>query len=72
MTPVLRVTSASASFPFYVQGLGFTVDWEYRHEPDFPVFAQLTRGDQTIFLRTCSRSFLISADYADAPKDLSE
>ncbi|WP_254807040.1 hypothetical protein [Xanthomonas campestris] len=23
-------------------------------------------------LRTCSRSFLISADYADAPKDLSE
>ncbi|WP_426802501.1 bleomycin resistance protein [Xanthomonas campestris] len=50
VTPVLRVTSASASFPFYVQGLGFTVDWEYRHEPDFPVFAQLTRGDQTIFL----------------------
>ncbi|MEA9656612.1 hypothetical protein, partial [Xanthomonas campestris] len=23
-------------------------------------------------LRTCSRSFLISADYADAPKNLSE
>ncbi|CAP49483.1 hypothetical protein XCCB100_0153 [Xanthomonas campestris pv. campestris] len=23
-------------------------------------------------LRTCSRSFLISADYADAPEDLSE
>lgn len=50
VTPVLRVTSASASFPFYVQGLGFTVDWEYRHEPNFPVFAQLTREDQSIFL----------------------
>ncbi|WP_386356986.1 bleomycin resistance protein [Xanthomonas campestris] len=48
--PVLRITSASASFPFYVQGLGFTVDWEYRHEPDLPVFAQLTRGCQSIFL----------------------
>ncbi len=48
--PVLRVTSASASFPFYVDGLGFSVDWEYRHEPGFPVFAQLTRDGQSIFL----------------------
>ena len=48
--PVLRVASASVSFPFYVHGLGFTVDWEYRHEPDFPVFARLTREGQSIFL----------------------
>lgn len=48
--PVLRVTKAATSFPFYIEGLGFTVDWEYRHEPGFPVFAQLTREGQSIFL----------------------
>jgi len=50
VVPVLRVTHAAISFPFYTEGLGFTVDWEYRHEPGFPVFAQLTRGGQSIFL----------------------
>lgn len=48
--PVLRITDAAASFQFYVQGLGFTVDWEYRHEPGFPVFARLTRRGQSICL----------------------
>ncbi|WP_141456328.1 glyoxalase superfamily protein [Pseudoxanthomonas sp. z9] len=50
VVPVLRVTNAAISFPFYTEGLGFTVDWEYRHEPGFPVFAQLTRDGQSIFL----------------------
>jgi len=48
--PVLRVTNAATSLSFYTQGLGFTVDWEYRHEPGFPVFARLTREGQSIFL----------------------
>lgn len=48
--PVLRITNAATCLPFYTQGLGFTVDWEYRHEPDFPLFAQLTREGQSIFL----------------------
>lgn len=50
VTPVLRMTQASASLPFYVRGLGFAIDWEHRHEPGFPVFAQLTREGQSIFL----------------------
>lgn len=48
--PVLRITDAAASFAFYTRGLGFSVDWEYRHEPCFPVFAQLTREGQSICL----------------------
>lgn len=48
--PVLRVTKASVSLPFYTQVLGFTIDWEYRHEPGFPVFVQLTREGQSIYL----------------------
>lgn len=48
--PVLRVTKAITSLPFYTQGLGFSIDWEYRHACDFPVFAQLSREGQSIFL----------------------
>lgn len=35
---------------FYVGGLGFAVDWVHRFEPEFPVFAQLTRDGLTLFL----------------------
>ena len=48
--PQLRITNAERSLRFYVQGLGFKVDWEHRFEPGFPLFAQLTRQGQTIFL----------------------
>ncbi|MET0288862.1 MAG: VOC family protein [Pseudoxanthomonas sp.] len=48
--PVLRMTDASRSLSFYVQGLGFAVDWEYRHAPGLPVFAQLTRQGQALCL----------------------
>jgi len=48
--PQLRITHAERSLRFYVDGLGFTVDWEHRFEPGFPLFAQLTRQGQTLFL----------------------
>jgi uncharacterized glyoxalase superfamily protein PhnB len=48
--PQLRITSASNSLEFYVHGLGFTVDWQHQFEPGFPLFLQLTRSAQTIFL----------------------
>ncbi|UXI66374.1 bleomycin resistance protein [Tahibacter amnicola] len=48
--PQLRMTDATRSLPFYIDGLGFKVDWEHRFEPGFPLFAQLTRRGQTIFL----------------------
>ena len=41
--PQLRVTDARASLSFYVDGLGFSVDWEHQFEPGFPLFLQLTR-----------------------------
>ena len=46
----LRIIRAADSLPFYVQGLGFTVDWQHQFEPGFPFFLQLTREGQTIFL----------------------
>lgn len=48
--PQFRITDARRSLAFYVDGLGFTVDWEHRFEPGFPLFAQLTRAGQSIFL----------------------
>jgi catechol 2,3-dioxygenase-like lactoylglutathione lyase family enzyme len=48
--PQFRITDAPRSLAFYVDGLGFAVDWEHRFEPGFPGFMQLTRAGQSIFL----------------------
>jgi catechol 2,3-dioxygenase-like lactoylglutathione lyase family enzyme len=48
--PQLRITDVRRSLRFYVDGLGFRVDWEHRFAPSLPVFMQLTRAGQSIFL----------------------
>jgi catechol 2,3-dioxygenase-like lactoylglutathione lyase family enzyme len=48
--PCLRITDYATARAFYVDGLGFTIDWEHRFEPHLPVFLQLTRGDLTFYL----------------------
>ncbi|HKX52667.1 MAG TPA: glyoxalase superfamily protein [Nitrosospira sp.] len=48
--PQLRIISATVSLPFYIEGLGFNVDWKHQFEPGFPLFMQLTRRDHIIFL----------------------
>ena len=48
--PQLRMTDWKRTRAFYVDGLGFAVDWEHRFEPGFPVFAQLTRDGLSLFL----------------------
>ena len=48
--PQLRTLEWKRSRAFYVDGLGFRVDWEHRFEPGFPVFAQLTRDGLSFFL----------------------
>src|SRR5262245_26207986 len=50
VTPQFRITDARRSIPFYVDGLGFKIDWEHRFEPGFPLFMKLTRAGQSIFL----------------------
>ena len=48
--PQLRITHAETSLRFYVENLGFKLDWQHQFEPGFPLFVQLTRQGQTIFL----------------------
>ena len=47
--PTLRMTDYARSKQFYVEGLGFQVDWEHRFEPNFPVFAQVSRDEWRFF-----------------------
>ena len=48
--PQLRMTNWQRTRAFYVDGLGFSVDWEHRFEPGLPVFAQLTRDGLSLFM----------------------
>jgi catechol 2,3-dioxygenase-like lactoylglutathione lyase family enzyme len=48
--PQLRITSAVKSLAFYIDGLGFRVDWQHQFAPGYPLFFQITRAAQTIFL----------------------
>lgn len=48
--PQLRMTNAERSLVFYVEGLGFRVDWTHQFEAGYPLFVQLTRAGQTLFL----------------------
>lgn len=48
--PALRITSCARSKAFYVDGLGFRIDWEHRFEPDFPVFLKVSREGLAFFL----------------------
>lgn len=44
------MTNAARSIAFYVEKLGFKIEWRHTLGPDYPVFAHLTRQGQNIFL----------------------
>ena len=48
--PALRITNYPRSKTFYVDQLGFHVEWEHRFEPNFPVFLSVARDGMRIFL----------------------
>lgn len=43
--PILRSFDEGKAREFYVDWLGFEVDWEHRFEPGAPLFMQVSRGD---------------------------
>ena len=42
--PVLRIFDIAKAREYYVDYLGFSVDWEARFEPALPVYMQISRG----------------------------
>ncbi len=48
--PVLRIFDEELARRFYVDALGFTVDWEHRFEPELPLYMQVRRDDLVLHL----------------------
>lgn len=42
--PILRIFDVTKAKEFYVDFLGFTIDWEHRFGENFPLYAQVSRA----------------------------
>lgn len=49
-TPILRIFDEAKAKQFYVDFLGFNIDWEHRFEPGLPLYMQISRGDCVLHL----------------------
>jgi uncharacterized glyoxalase superfamily protein PhnB len=48
--PILRIYDVAKAWEFYVDFLGFAVDWEHVFEPGMPVYMQVSRGGLVLHL----------------------
>lgn len=48
--PVLRIFDDAKAREFYLDFLGFQLDWEHRFEPDLPLYMQVSRGQLRLHL----------------------
>jgi len=48
--PILRIFDEAKAREFYVDFLGFRIDWEHRFADDLPLYAQASLGDCVIHL----------------------
>jgi catechol 2,3-dioxygenase-like lactoylglutathione lyase family enzyme len=49
-TPILRIFSLEKAKEFYLDFLGFKIDWEHTFEPGTPVYMQVSRGSLQLHL----------------------
>ncbi len=50
VTPILRIFDEAKAREFYVDFLGFQVDWEHRFEPALPLYLQVSRDGCVLHL----------------------
>lgn len=50
IVPTLRIRDYEAAKKFYLEGLGFQLDFEHRFEPGLPVFVQVSRDGMRMYL----------------------
>ena len=48
--PILRIFDEAKAREFYVDFLGFAVDWEHRFEPGTPLYCQVSKGAAVLHL----------------------
>jgi uncharacterized glyoxalase superfamily protein PhnB len=49
-TPILRIFDEAKALEFYVDFLGFKIDWQHRFEKNFPLYLQISRGECVLHL----------------------
>ncbi|MDQ0172490.1 glyoxalase superfamily protein [Paenibacillus tundrae] len=50
IVPILRMFDENKAKEFYLDYLGFQLDWEHRFEPDMPLYMQISRDTIIIHL----------------------
>jgi uncharacterized glyoxalase superfamily protein PhnB len=50
VVPLLRIFDLAKAREFYIDWLGFSVDWEHRFEDVAPVYMQIRRGGSLLHL----------------------
>lgn len=50
ITPILRMFNYAKAVEFYVNWLGFTINWEHRFEPTAPLYMEVVREGITLHL----------------------
>lgn len=48
--PILRIFDEGKAKEFYIDFLGFKIDWEHRFEPGLPIYMQISMGDCILHL----------------------
>lgn len=48
--PTFRILDYQEAIDFYIQGLGFRIDWEHRFGSNEPVYMQISRNGLTLHL----------------------
>ncbi len=48
--PILRIFSVDKAKEFYLDFLGFSLDWEHRFADDLPLYMQVSRGSLRLHL----------------------
>nr|WP_314563729.1 glyoxalase superfamily protein [uncultured Pseudomonas sp.] len=50
VTPILRIFDEAKALEFYVDFLGFKVDWQHRFEANYPLYLQVSLGECVLHL----------------------
>ncbi|WP_250511729.1 glyoxalase superfamily protein [Caballeronia sp. GACF4] len=48
--PIIRIFAVDRAKEFYLDFLGFTLEWEHTFGENFPLYAQIRRSDLTLHL----------------------
>ena len=67
--PILRIFDEAKAREFYIDFLGFKVDWEHRLEPGLPLYLQVSKGNCVLHLSEhhgdCSPGAAVRIETAD-------